>query len=81
MNSGVVKGLSANRRRVAVLTDDGYTVFDIESGEPPLRGHTISGALNEHGSTVLTNETTGQTTDACVEAIHATRESALSLLG
>ena len=81
MNSGVVKGLSANRRRVAVLTDDGYTVFDIESGEPPSNEDAITGCLDDHGSTVLTNQTTGQTIDARVEAIHATRESARSLLG
>lgn len=74
-----VKGLSANRQRAAVLTDEGFTVFDIEDGEVSM-GDVLSGCLDDHGSTVLSNRTTGHKVDVYIEAIHATPEFARSLL-
>jgi hypothetical protein len=76
---GTVKGISANKQRIAVITDYGYTVFDIEDGEVE-SGDVISGYLNEHGSQVLTNQTTGHKLYVYVEAIGASRETAISLL-
>lgn len=76
---GVVRGLSRNRQRVAVLTDDGYTVFDIHEGEVSMND-VISGALDDHGSQDLTNQTTRQTLSVYIEAIHATPKSAQLLL-
>lgn len=74
-----VKGLSANRQRAAVLTDEGFTVFDIEDGEVSM-GDVLSGCLDDHGSTVLSNRTTGHKVDVYIEAIQATPEFARSLL-
>ena len=77
---GIVKGLSANRQRVAALTDNGYTVFDIISGEVE-QEDMLSGDLASHGNVDLTNLTSGRTISVCVEAIHATLASARTLLG
>jgi hypothetical protein len=76
---GIVKDLSRNKQRVAVLTDYGYTVFDIEYGEVSV-GDQISGNLDDHGSQSLTNQTTRQPLSVYIEAIQATPSSARSLL-
>ena len=76
---GIVQGLSRNRQRVAVLTDSGYTVFDIEHGEASI-GDVITGNLDDHGSQDLTNQTTKQTLSVNIDAIQATAESAQYLL-
>ncbi len=76
---GTVKGLSSNQQRAAVLTDDGFTVFDIEDGEVAM-GDRLSGCLDEHGSTVLSNRTSGHKVDVYIEAIQATPEFAQTLL-
>lgn len=76
---GIVKGINQQRTRAAVLTDQGYTVFDIEDGEVSF-GDTISGNLNDHGSYTLNNLTTGSTLDVYIQAIQATTEATRSLL-
>lgn len=76
---GVVKGLSKNAQRVAVLTPEGYTVFDIHDGEVCMND-VITGALDDHGSQDLTNQTTRQKLSVYVEAIQATPAAARSLL-
>jgi len=76
---GIVKGLSRNKQRVAVLTDYGYTIFDIEDGEVSM-GDEIIGSLNDHGSQNLTNQTTRQQLSVYVEAIEATPSAAQNLL-
>ncbi len=76
---GIVKGLSRNKQRVAVLTDYGYTVFDIEYGEVSM-GDEITGNLDDHGSQDLTNQTTRQELSVYIEAIQATPSAAQSLL-
>ena len=76
---GIVQGWSKNRHRIAVLTDNGYTVFDIEDGQAFI-GDIITGNLDEHGDQALTNQTTEQTLSAYIEAIHASKECAESLL-
>jgi hypothetical protein len=76
---GIVKGLSKNNQRAAVITDDGYTVFDIESGSVSYND-IISGNLDEHGAEDLTNQTTGQTLSVHIEAIQATASVAQSLI-
>jgi hypothetical protein len=76
---GIVKGLSRNKLRAAVLTEYGYTVFDIEHGEVSI-GDEISGNLDDHGSQDLTNQTTRQTLSVYIEAIQATPSNAQSLL-
>lgn len=77
--TGLVAGLSRNKQRVAVLTDYGYTVFDIKEGEAFI-GDEIIGNLDEHGSEELTNQTTKQKLYVYIEAIHATKSNAESLL-
>lgn len=76
---GIVQGYSSNYKRIAVMTDYGYTVFDIEQGQISL-GDVITGNLNVHGWTVLTNETKKQKLSVYIEAIQATKEFAESLL-
>lgn len=75
---GIVKGLSRDRQRVAVETEYGYTVFDIEDGEADLEDK-ISGGLDDHGEQDLTNLTTGQTLTVYIDAIQASKKSALAL--
>ncbi|MGL4768222.1 MAG: hypothetical protein ACRCV6_09135 [Formosimonas sp.] len=76
---GIVKWLSQNNQRAAVLTDYGYTVFDIESGSVSY-DDIVSGNLDEHGSDVLTNQTTGQTLSVDIEAIQVTASVVQSLI-
>jgi hypothetical protein len=76
---GIVKGLSRNKQRVAVLTDEGYTVFDINDGEVSVND-LITGVLDDHGSQDLTNQTTKQRLSVYIEAIQATSAAAQSLL-
>lgn len=76
---GIVKRLSKNKQRVAVLTDDGYTVFDLNYGEVFIND-TITGALDDHGAQELTNQTTKQRLSVYIEAIQATPAAAQSLL-
>jgi hypothetical protein len=76
---GIVKAFSKNKQRVAVLTEYGYTVFDIENGEVSLND-TIIGNLDDHGSHDLTNQTTRHKISVYIEAIQASLESAQSLL-
>lgn len=76
---GIVKGISRNNQRAVVLTDFGYTVFDIENGSLSIEDK-ISGNLDDHGSQNLTNKTTGQALSVYIEAIQATASFAESLL-
>ena len=76
---GIVKGLSQNRQRAAVLTDTGYTVFDLVHGEVEVND-VISGDLASHGSQDLSNLTTTHTLSVHIEAIQATTSGARSLL-
>ena len=76
---GIVHGLSKNRHRIAALTDYGYVVFYIEDGEAFI-GDIITGNLDDHGDQVLTNQTIAQTISVYIEAIHASKECAESLL-
>lgn len=76
---GIVKGLSKNKQRVAVITDEGYTVFDTDAGEASI-GDVINGSLDDHGQQDLTNQTTGRRLSVYIEAIQATPECAQSLL-
>ncbi|MFB0583056.1 hypothetical protein [Aeromonas salmonicida] len=76
---GIVKGLSRNKQRVAVLTDYGYTIFDIEDGEVSM-GDEVTGNLDDHGSQDLTNQTTRQQLFAYIEAIQVTPLAAQNLL-
>lgn len=76
---GIVKGFSRNKQRVAVLTDEGYTVFDINDGEVSI-DDLITGVLDDHGSQDLTNQTTKQKISVYIEATQATPTSAQSLL-
>ena len=76
---GKVVGFSANHNRLAVLTEYGYTVFDIESGNASVYD-VLTGNLDDHGSQVLTNQTTGQQMHVYIEAIQASKAAAESLL-
>ena len=69
-----------NRERIAVLTNHGYTVFDITEGSDVDIGDIISGPLNEHGSRVVANITKKQMLFVYIEAIQETRHTAESLL-
>lgn len=70
---------SPKLQRVAVLTEYGYTVFDIEHGSVSI-GDAISGDLNIHGGVTLFNETKKEQLAVFVEAIQATKQYALNLL-
>lgn len=76
---GVVKGIFRCGIRVAVLTDYGYTVFDIYFGET-FFGDVLNGNLDEHRSVNLKSLKTGETLDVFIGAIHATRDATLELL-
>jgi|GEM_PF-3256681 len=75
---GIVKCMSANKIRVAVLTEYGYTVFDVEGGEIEY-GNIITGSLDEHGFQVVTNESTGRKASVYIEAVQASPKSAQAL--
>lgn len=77
METGIVR--MKNKDRVAVETDHGYAVLDIQDGDVDI-GDIITGHLNDHGSETVTNSTRKQTLSVYIEAIQATRESAQSLL-
>ena len=77
--TGEVKYLSRSGRRAAVITDYGYTVFDIAHGELSV-GDTVTGFLDDHGDQDLTNRTTGHKLSVYIEAIQATQQNALDLL-
>ena len=62
-----------------MLTDLGYTVFDIISGEVEI-DDVITGPLDEHGHQDLTNLKTRRTLSVYIEAIQATPTAARSLL-
>lgn len=68
MTQGIVKIMSANRLRMAALTEHGYTVFDIEDGEADF-GDQLSGALDDHGTQTVTNLSTRQPLCVYIEAI------------
>ncbi|WP_367154663.1 hypothetical protein [Methylomonas sp. HYX-M1] len=76
---GIVKGISRNKQRMAILTEHGYTVFDIRDGEACM-GDMISGCLDDHGEQDLTNLSSGHRLCVYIEAIQASKESAQSLL-
>ena len=76
---GVVAGLSRDKLRAAVIAENGYVVFDMHDLDVSI-GDEITGNLDDHGDQHLSNQTTGHTFDAYIEAIHATKESARSLL-
>lgn len=76
---GTVVGLSKHRLRIAVLTDNGYTVFDAD--EPAFEiGQIVTGALDDHGETQVTIQGTRQTLSVYIEATQAGPESVQSLL-
>lgn len=76
--AAIVHIVSSNGVRAAVLTEYGYTVFDIIDGDVAVHDE-VTGSLDDHGDAVIANATTGQTVAVYIEAIHATRESALLL--
>ncbi len=76
---GVVSGINKRILRVAVLTEDGYTVFDADDGEFAI-GDVIFGDLGNHGEADLKMESTGETISVYIEAIQATKDNAASLL-
>ena len=72
---GIVKSMSANKMRVAVLTEYGYTVFDVDDGNFT-EGDIVSGSLDDHGFQVVTNESTGRKESVYIEAVQASSKSA-----
>jgi hypothetical protein len=78
MDIGVVR--MRNKDLVAIETDHGYTVFDIEDGSEVDVGDIITGRLDNHGSETVNNATKKQTLSVYIEAIRATQRSAVSLL-
>jgi len=76
---GVIFGYHPHLPRYAVRTDHGYSVVDVEDGEVSIHD-VVFGALEDHGQVVLTNRTTGEEVEVCVEAVHASREAAEALL-
>ena len=76
---GVICGYHAHLQRFAVRTDHGYSVVDVQEGELSLHDQ-VTGMLEDHGLVVLTNRTTGEDVEVCVEAVHASREAVEALL-
>ena len=76
---GIVKGVSASHHRIAVLTDEGYAILDLDDGEARMND-TITGVLDDHGDQEVTNTTTGHRLSVTIVAIQATRTAAQSLL-
>lgn len=76
-----VKGVvcDVNKHRAAAMTDDGYTIFDIEEGEVQI-GDTVLGDLHAHGSREVFNVTKDQALFIFIEAKKITHESAQYLL-
>jgi hypothetical protein len=76
---GIVKYINKKMNRVAVLTELGYTVFDIHQGEVNMNDE-ITGNLDDHGSHNLVDQTTGHTLRVYIEAIQADLQFVRSLL-
>lgn len=74
---GIIKAI--RKGRIAILTNDGYTIADIEYGEANIED-VVTGALDDHGNAALINTTTGDSLDVYIEAIYATASSAGMLL-
>jgi hypothetical protein len=76
---GTVCGYHARLPRYAIQTDHGFSVVDVLDGELAVY-HQVTGALEDHGVTVLRNRTTEEDVEVCVEAVHASREAVEALL-
>jgi hypothetical protein len=75
---GIIKGIQQDR--IAILTDYGYTVADVQDGEANIND-VVFGNLDDHGDAVLKNHTTGHTLSVYIEAIQASAEIARGMLG
>jgi hypothetical protein len=75
---GIIKGIQRNR--IAIFTDYGYTVADVQSGEVNIND-VVFGNLDDHGDAELKNQTTGHTLSVYIEAIQASAEIARGMLG
>ena len=70
MKQGVV--VHVNRWRcigVALVTDEGYAVFDWVDGSGPRLNDVVEGKLGRAGGTRLRNRTTGNEFLACVHVV------------
>jgi hypothetical protein len=74
---GIIKGIQ--RERIAILTDYGYTIADVQDGEFNIND-SVSGDLDDHGDCLLVNHTTGQTLSVQVVAIQTNTETARDML-
>ena len=79
IEEGIVHAINPRNGRIAVLTDQGYTVMDLIDGDA-LPKHRLAGPLQEHGPAYLLNHTTGEPVEAVIEAVHASRSSASALV-
>ena len=76
---GTICGYHARLPRFAVNTAEGFSIVDVMIGQLKVGDH-VSGNLWELGGAVLTNHTSGDIVEVFVEATHASRASAESLL-
>ena len=74
-----VKGFDQNRRRVAIVTDWGYTVADICAGELKLKD-IVEGDVETVGSSTWVNLSTGKPVTVNITHVQATKVSASRLL-
>ncbi len=79
IEEGIVHAVNPRIGRIAVLTEQGYTVVDLIDGDARPQ-HRLAGQLQECGLVCLSNRTTGEPVEAVIEAVHASRSFASSLL-
>lgn len=77
--NGTIRGINKRRQRYAIQTSNGYTIADLIDGELNINDE-VSGLLDEHGDTMLRNQTTGDIIEVRIEAFYASAESAAKLL-
>lgn len=76
---GTICGYHARLPRFAVTTPEGFSIVDVVIGELSV-GDQVRGNLWTLGATLLENDTTGEIVEVFVEAVHASRAAAESLL-
>ena len=76
---GIVNGINQHIGRYSIWTDYGYVVADLVDGEIHHRD-VLYGCLDEHGSVVVLNQTTGEHVELYLEAIQASEANARHLL-
>ena len=77
---GIVRYYNRRTQRVAVATEEGYSVFVVVAGPWPRAGWTVEGELTRPGhATLRVSDDEGSTLEVHVEATHLNADRAILL--